>query len=207
MSVVPSGTARRLSGDGGSALVEAGLLSPVLLFIFLAVIEYGYFFASYLAVGRAAADGARVASVLGNDPATDYEIVQSIEQAMGPFDDIRVEKIIVYKAANYQDNTPPLACQPATNVQVAPLGANCNGYSGSSSFSEPKARFGCVSPNNLSQGYCPTNRKVAFQAPGGPPDYVGIYIRYRHGFITGLFGDEHMIEETVITRVEPSEVS
>lgn len=205
MSVVPSEPTRRLAGDRGSALVEAGLLSPVFLFIFLAVIEFGFYFAAYMAIGRAGADGARVASVLGNDPAADYEIIQSIKQSMAAFDNVRVEKVIVYKASGFDDATPPAACQPSSNVQVAPIGSNCNGYTGSQSFAEPKARFGCVAPNNLSQGYCPTERRVAFTSPG--PDYIGIYIRYRHGYITGLFGDEHEVTETVITRVEPSEVA
>lgn len=211
MSVVPSGPARRLSGDQGSALVEAGLLSPVFLFLLLAIIEYGFYFGSYLAVGRAAADAARTASVMGNAPDADYEIVQSIRTSLAALPVTDVKKIIVFNAnARGPRSTADVegaACSPMTDAPVATLNSGCNGYTGVSSFLEPKVRFGCAAPNTLSQGFCPTSRKVAFAAPGGPPDYVGIYIRYEHGFITGLFGDSQTIQETVITRVEPTEVS
>lgn len=206
MSVVPSEPPPRLHGDQGTALVEAGLMSPIFLFLILAIIEYGFYFSSYLAIGRASSDAARVAAVMGNDPATDFEIVKSIKESTRALDGSSVRKIIVFKASGF-NATVPVACQPTVDSPIAVTGSGCNGYTGAASFSLPKERFGCVAPNNASQGYCPTSRKVGFRSPGGPPDYVGIYIRYSHQFITGLFGDDLEITETFITRVEPSEVS
>lgn len=206
MWVVPSEPRRRLSGDHGSALVEAGLMSPVVLFLFLAIIEYGYFFSSYLAVGRATTDAARTASVMGNDSGADFAIVQSIRRSTAALPVSQVRKIIVFRASNF-DSPVAAACQPLVDAPIAVVGSNCNGYTGTASFSQPIIRFGCTAPNNLSQGYCPTARRVGFVAPGGPPDYIGIYIRFGHRYVTGLFGDNREIEETVVTRVEPSEVS
>ena len=212
MWVVPSEPRRRLSGDHGSALVEAGLLSPVFLFIVLATVEYGFFFSSYLSVGRATTDAARAASVLGNNPTADYQIVQSIKASTAALAPSDVKKIIVFKAMNGFGSTVPAACQPTVDAPIAVTGSDCNGYTGSASFNVAEVRFGCVAPNNLSQGYCPTSRKVAFTAPQPAPlppgpDYIGVYIRYNHTMLTGLFEEDHMISETVITRVEPSEVS
>ena len=181
-------------------------MSPIFLFLILAIIEYGFFFASYLAIGRASADAARTASVMGNDPSADYEIVESIRLSTAALSPSDVRKIIVFRATDY-NSTVPAACQPDVDSPIAVTGSGCNGYTGSASFGVAKIRFQCTAPNNLSQGYCPTSRKVAFAAPGGPPDYVGIYIRYNHVMLTGLFEEDHMITETVITRVEPTEVS
>ena len=124
----------------------------------------------------------------------------------GALDPADVKKIIVFKAAGW-NSTVPAACQPTVDAPIAVTGSGCNGYTGTASFNQPKIRFQCTAPNNLSQGYCPTSRKVAFAAPGGPPDYIGVYIRYNHVMLTGLFEDDHMITETVITRVEPTEVT
>ena len=60
------------------------------------------------------------------------------------------------------------------------------------------------SADNRSAGYCPDDRRVTFSGPG--PDYIGVYVRYRHQLITGLFGDELTFEVTQITRAEPAEV-
>ncbi len=206
MSVVPSEPPRRLHGDQGTALVEAGLMSPIFLFLILAIVEYGFFFSSYLAIGRASADAARTASVMGNAPNADYKIVQSIKQSTSALSPSDVKKIIVFKATGFDSVVAP-ACQPTVDAPIAVTGSGCNGYTGSASFNLAEVRFGCTAPNNLSQGYCPTSRKVGFAPPGGPPDYIGIYIRYNHTMLTGLFEEDHMIAETVITRVEPSEVS
>src|SRR5262249_11746794 len=155
-------------------------LSPVFLFVLLGIVDYGFFFASYLAVGRATADAARVASVMGNNSESDYAIVQSVATSLEAFPDTDVKKIIVFNAnARGAASTVQIegaACSPLVDNIAHTAGSNCNGYTGDLSFSEPKVKFQCTSPNNLSAGWCPTSRKVGFIAPGGPPDYIGIYI-------------------------------
>ena len=215
MQVVPLEPRRRLSGDDGSALVEAGLMSPVMFFIFLAIVEFGFFFSSYDAVGRAASDGVRAASVLGNDSAADWEILQSIKASVAGIDASRVEKIVIFKAKG-PETVAPVACtagagraRATVGTLTKPLVGSCNGYTGPADLTggTVKAQYGCVTPNNLSEGYCPTSRKVAFTGVDGPPDFIGVYIRYTHHYVTGLFGSTHVLTETMITRAEPQTVS
>ena len=66
-------------------------------------------------------------------------------------------------------------------------------------------RYGCAAPNNLSQGYCPTSRKVAFTGNAdGPPDFIGIYIRYTtntHGAVR-IDTDDHRDHDHRSSRTE-----
>ena len=50
--------------------------------------------------------------------------------------------------------------------------------------------------------WCPTGREVSV---GAGLDYVGIYIRITHQYITGLFGDDVVFEDQMILKVEPQE--
>ena len=210
MWVVPSEPRRRLSGDHGSALVEAGLMSPVLLFFFLAVIEYGYATGAYLGLSSATADASRSAAVLGNATDADWEIIQAVKTSTRVYDAGGLRKLVVFKAANAASTVPPgCAPQADTSQNSNVVGAQCNGYS-LTDFAAPvsqKAFYDCQGVNQRSNGYCPRNRSVAFLPNPPGPDFIGVYLRYDHSYITGLFGDELTIEQTIITRVEPQEVS
>lgn len=182
-------------------------MSPVLLLLFLAIVEYGYATSAYLGLGSATADASRAASVLGNDPAADWEIIQAVKSSTSVYDAAGLKKLVVFKAAG-PGATVPAGCAPLsdTSANSSAVGGECNGYS-ATDFAAPvtdKDKYDCQAPNFRSNGYCPRNRSVIFNSPG--PDYVGIYLRYEHQMITGLFTDEMTIEQTIITRVEPSEL-
>lgn len=201
-------------------------MSPILLFFFVAIIEYGYAAGAYLNANAAVADGLRVASVMGNNPTADWEIIQAVKGSVGGRENISVEKIVVFKAQN-GSSTAPLACTAGTTrvtnlttmvvngVTLPGFGA-CNGYTGPLDFPEPQANahfYGCGAPrhasaDNRSRGYCPNDRNTAFVGPTNTsgPDFIGVYVRYKHELITGLFGDDITFEVTSITRVEPTEV-
>ena len=58
--------------------------------------------------------------------------------------------------------------------------------------------------DNLSIGetsyWCPTAREDNISTP---PDLVGVYVRTRHVYMTGFIGDETVLEETTVIRIEP----
>jgi hypothetical protein len=206
MSIVPSEPPRRrLSGDHGTALVEAGLLSPVFLFLILAIFEYGWFFNSWMRVSTTAQDASRAASVLGNAPDADFRIIQAVKSSTQALTASGLQKVVVFKAtATSTAASAPTACTAGTGWAVS---TGCNGYGPTEIAITNPARFGCSGVNNLSSGYCPTSRIVAFSPNPPGPDFIGVYLRYDHRFSTGLFGTNLVIEETVITRVEPQEVT
>jgi hypothetical protein len=218
-------------------LIEAGLLSPIFLFFFMALAEYGYAAGAYLNVSSAVGEGLRVASVMGSAPTADYEIIQSIDDALEGRPDISVEKIVVFKSADGDDEAP-VACtagttrtaslvtvnvtRPDGTVVAVPAPGACNGYTGPLDFGEPLANahfYGCGAPrhaagDNRSRGYCPNDRISSFanvtsgtpSAINSGPDYIGVYVRYKHELVTGFFGEDITFEVQSITRIEPTEV-
>ena len=54
MQVVPLEPPRRLSGDSGAALVEAAFITPVFMYLVLAMLEMGIYFRTYLGASAAA---------------------------------------------------------------------------------------------------------------------------------------------------------
>ena len=69
---------RRARGERGSVLVEAAFITPVLFFLLFSILEFGMAFRDYLAVANTTRDGARAASVYGNDSSADFDILQTI---------------------------------------------------------------------------------------------------------------------------------
>ncbi|MFQ5556785.1 MAG: hypothetical protein ACE5GB_04665, partial [Acidimicrobiales bacterium] len=63
-----------------------------------------------------------------------------------------------------------------------------------------------VQPNPLpdpDRFWCPSDRVVSV---GSGQDYVGVYIKIEHTYITGLFGDGITFKDTTILKVEPQEL-
>lgn len=57
-------------GENGQSLVEFALIVPIIIFILLAVIEYGWMLNAKITLTSAAREGARVAAVTNKNPGT-----------------------------------------------------------------------------------------------------------------------------------------
>ena len=212
---------RRLTGDDGSVLAEAALLSPVLIYILFGVIEMGVYFRSYLTIGATATDGARIASIAGNASDADWQILQVIKARSTTVAQSTIVKVVIFhttKPANGVSVVAPATCTAGV-VRVSSSAApnECNAYTPNddwASLSVPanKTLYSCTqnTPTILpagsrSAGWCAANRKVALTnlQSKGPPDYLGVYVIFSHKFITGLFGQQKAIIETIVTQLEP----
>lgn len=183
-------------------LVEAAFITPVLFFLLFAIFEFGTAFRDYLAVANTTRDGARAASVYGNDSSADFDILQSIANASNVIDRNDIQRIVIYKASG--PNTPvPTACTTATTGVSA---SNCNVYF-ANALGLAESEFGCRSDRNLDRYWCPTTRKVAATGTNGPPDYIGVWIKVNHNWITGMFGRSLSFTDSTVMREEPQEAS
>ena len=63
---------RRLAGERGQALIEAGLVLPLLLLVVLGILDFGMLFWKFESVTNAAREGARIA-ILSGYTSTDVE--------------------------------------------------------------------------------------------------------------------------------------
>jgi len=178
-------------GEHGAALVEAAIITPVVLLLIMGMIEFGLLFRDYLTVANTTRSGARVGSAAGSDSGADYDILQSVRGASSALDDDTIEQIIIFKATSPTGGVPE-ACKTTTVADV------CNRYT-TSDLTRPENQFGCGStaPDRF---WCPAGR---VDRQSGPPDWVGVYVKVRHHYVTGMFGSTRMIEDTTIMRLEP----
>ena len=186
-------------GDKGATLIESAIVTPVLLLFIFGIFEFGFAFRNYLGVANSTRDAAREASVAANVLDADYRMMRAIERASAALPDEVIERIVIWEASGPSDDVPPI-CAEGT-----PSHGLCNVYSGSD-LTMPKVHFGCQeialgdpvdSPDRF---WCPGDREVSV---GSGLDYVGVYIRITHRYITGLFGDDIVVEDQMVLKVEP----
>ncbi|MEO0493649.1 MAG: TadE/TadG family type IV pilus assembly protein [Actinomycetota bacterium] len=192
----------RAHGDSGATLLESAIVTPVLLLFIFGIFEFGFAFRDYLAVANSTRDAAREVSVAGNVLDADYRMLRAVERASAALPDGAIERIVVWEADGPAD-TVPAACASG-NPQAGPT-VFCNVYD-SSDLTIPEVNFGCdasaIAPNAPDRFWCPNTREVSV---GTGLDYVGVYMRITHEYITGLFGDDVTFEDQLILKLEPQE--
>ena len=65
-------------------MVEFALLIPILMFVFMGIVELALMFNAYVGVNRASQNGAHLASVLSNQPGADCFILTRLEGDVSP---------------------------------------------------------------------------------------------------------------------------
>lgn len=189
----------RARGDRGVVLVEAAFVSPILFFMMFSILEFGMAFRDYLALANTTRDGARAATVYGSDLYADYDILQEIASASGVISRQDIERIVVFKATG-PNSSVPTACKTASVINV------CNSYP-ASALDLAQSEFGCRMDRDLDRYWCPTaangqtGRKTKVS---DPPDYVGVWVKVNHVWITGLFGRSLAFTDETVMRIEPT---
>lgn len=191
---------RRRAGDRGATLIESAIITPILMLFVFGIFEYGFAFRDYLTVSNATRDAAREASVAGDTGTADYRVLRTIRRAAAALPDGALDAIVVYKATGPDDPVPD-------NCKTGSVTNQCNYYTPSSMNLDTTA-FGCQSTSNSppdpidspDRFWCPFDREVSV---GSGLDYVGIYIRSTHDFITGMFGAAITFEDELVLKVEP----
>ena len=187
-------------------MVEAAFVAPVFFMLIFGVIEFGFVFKDRLTVDNSTREGSRAASVSGDDLESDFLILQSINHSLKSVNRPQIEEIIIYRADS-PDSPIPAACL-SSGAQSGPVDF-CNVYS-PDAFDEPlydnlgaaNDFFGCVAATSADRHWCPSDRDSSLS--GAPPDYVGVYVRVNHPFITGFFGDALTLTQVSVNRIEPS---
>jgi hypothetical protein len=186
---------RRRTDERGVALVEAALLTPVVFLVIFGVLEFGWAFHDKLTVSNMSQQGVRAASTQGNDTLADYQFVLAIDRAAAALPRAQIQYVVLYKAAAPSDRVPA-SCSGGTSVSGV-----CNAYA-PANFTAPSSQFGCGA-SALDRFWCPTTRKVAASvANGGPPDYLGVFVKVRHNNITSLFGSGYTFTQDSVARIE-----
>jgi Flp pilus assembly protein TadG len=182
-------------------MVEAALLTPILVFILFGTLEFGLAFRTFLTTSNASSAGARMASIQGNRLQADFEILKAIRGASTAIAIDDIQYVVIFKASG-PNMAVPAGCKTASQnvgTTAAPLAGSCNRYLPADlKLAAMPGTWTCsVGPM---VNYCPPTRKVGLN---DPPDYLGVYIETKHNWITGLFGSSITMSDTAITRLEP----
>jgi Flp pilus assembly protein TadG len=199
-SLVPGseGSVREL----GAALIEAAYVVPVFFLLVFGIMEIGLYMNDDLAIGHSVRSGSRMASASGNDVMADYGVIQSIRKEISALDEDAIEAIVVYKASGVGE-------APSASCQVAAVTGACNFYT-PTDFTRVRTQWGCTSSVSPDRFWCPNTRDVTRSdgtAPGDNlgTDFVGVWIKYEHSWVTKIFADTSIISDSSVIRLEPRE--
>jgi hypothetical protein len=193
MSVRKARQAGREEGGRGQALVEFALIIPIIVFVFMGVIEVALAFNATVGVNRASQNGAHLAAIMGNQLGADCLILSEIEKDVyAPNDRAKIQEVIVERTNRSGNGT--LAEQRYVRTGV---NRDCPLPDGSvaqlpyaspnpATYPEEQRCTALRGPRNLSgtrDAACPN---PPFTPERQTVDNIAVSIRYRHLWATPL---------------------
>ena len=181
----------------GATIVEGAIVMIPFFVLLFGLIEGSLLLSDSLTTSHVSKAGARTASALGADLQTDYHVLRAIAREGRALNRADVELIVVYRATSYGAE-PSATCRGGTAVS-----GECNVYV-AADLDRTASDFGCLTAGALDSSWCPTTRKTALSAEaGGPPDFVGVWVKTDHRMVSGLVGQNRTLVERSVQRVEP----
>jgi Flp pilus assembly protein TadG len=179
---------RRHGRERGAVLVEAALVLPLLIVLVLGIVEYSVAFNKSATVANASRAGARTATAIPKDSQYSVKAAEAVASALTSLGSEAPQEVWIYKVAAGTDDDPigggfgsctdcvGYAWNPAAKAFVtsAPLGGNAW------TANEQNA---CVDSSH--------------------PDRLGVYVKAKHKYLSGVFGNERTIEHRTVMRLEP----
>lgn len=212
----------RARDNRGVAVIEAAIFTPVFFALIFGVMEIGMAMNSSLALASSVKAGARLASATGNEPRADLYTMLNIARESSAINRGDIVRIVIYKPAGFGDGPSDL-CK-----EGSPQLGECNVYNADDlrkaevqvkeetdalaatpprSVDSSKVFFGCKKGSPpyqqvlIDNSWCPTERKVTMLGTG--PEYVGVWMRIEHKWVTKMFGNAKTLESQSIIRLEP----
>lgn len=166
---------------------------PLLLLIVFGILEYGLLFRTSLTISDASRAGARVAVAQprneGYQGVAADTVSGSLASAGIPAD--QIDLLVVYKA---DPTTGGLKGGGSADADIEACLTNCWKFT----WDAGTDRFTAV-PGGPEW---PAEDQAACGAEDST-DYLGVYIRARHVFVTGFFQQEQRLSERTVMRLEP----
>lgn len=159
---------------------------PLLLLALMAIIEFGLGFKDWLTVSHAAREGARAGATFGDNPRSDYLVLDDVEHELTAASSLSIGAVRIYNPAT----------GVGTDYSFTP-GANCgNGYCCDWT---PCPDSDLPSPPYSTPVWDPTTRDVS--AP--VTDRIGVRITYTHYWVTKFFASSSDFTTSVEYQIEP----
>lgn len=181
------GGRQRKSGEGGSAAVEAALVTPLVMALLFGIIELGFLFKDYLAAAGAVRSGVRIASATPRNATFAQVAADKVALAGGAMNLNDVQQLWVYKADTATEM--PFGFTDFTSCTVC---VTFRWDSGTQKFVKLTDNW-----QALDQNACSSSSLT------GPPDRIGVYLELKHDAFTGLVFNTVTISEASIMTLEP----
>jgi hypothetical protein len=186
-----------VQGDQGVVLVEAVFILPVLIFIVMAIFEFGLLFAASSTTQSSTRDGVRFGSanyaVAGSNDAAADQIAAAVAKDLSARTGFDTPiKLFVYKA---DDKGEP------TMGGFANCTKDCYRYTWDAATSSWKRDL--LSPKWPLPSACINIDPNDTNAGLNTLDSIGVYVEVRHDYLTGAFGSSQLIKEHSVSRLEP----
>ena len=192
---------RNIHSMAGAILVELAIVSLFLVTLSAGAWDYGMAWRAGLGVNEAARTGARVGSATGTDVEADFSLLTGSRSALlsaGQLND--VERVVIFQS-NTVDGDVPTQCKTAMSTAE-----KCNILTGAQFRAIPASSSGalnakgCIAASTV-RNWCPADREnVQLVA-----DYLGIWIKVKHGNDFRLASASSTIERRAVMRLEPKE--
>ena len=166
-------------------MVEAAIVTPVVVAMLFGIIEFGMLFKDYLGLNAMVRAGTRSASANPRSALFATTTMTGMQRASMAVNPSNVEQLWVYKA-NVDNDFP----EGFSNFSDCTVCVTFRWDNGTSTFVVDKDDWA-----STAQNACPAGS-------GGPPDRVGVYMRVRHDPMTGIVGSLTLSESSV-TNFEP----
>ena len=196
----------RALGERGAVVVEAALVTPLLMALLLGIIEVALLMKDDVALTSAVRNGGRTASAnAGAGPGG----VDEGGDCISPCSPANVPKFAQMAANAIQSAGSALPKDSIKELWV--YKANDKGYPGANGSTEMVCGTNCVKfkwipnrtvPQFRYQSGTWTSSQVNACA-NNSPDSVGIYMRAQHDFLTGFFTNHVDIEDHAVFAFEP----
>jgi hypothetical protein len=188
------GRRKRARGQQGAVLVEAALVLPIMILVVMGIIEFGFAFASSTTTTGSSRSGARLAAaayatagtIPENQQAAADQIADTVSADLIGLTSAEPVGMLIYRVDK-------------TSTEGAPIGGFPTGDG---------ITTGCTSSCFR---YEWTNGKMTYESGGwsNPDacgmelDSIGVYVKAKHNYITGMIGDHVFVDGHTAMRLEP----
>lgn len=190
---------RRTQGERGAVAVEAALVTPLILLIVFGIIEFTLLLKDDVAVSSAVRAGARTASAEPRNASFLDDTAAQMDRAVATLSKPGLSPTVGGELWIYKANAAGFPGS-AGQINAGGCGSDCVRYtwdSGAGKFTATTAEKGKWSAASINA--CP---KDPAKNPSGP-DSVGVYLAYRHSFLTGVFGGGLTLSDHTVLNFEP----
>lgn len=181
----PAKLRRGRAADRGAALVEAAMVTPLLVLLVFGIIEFGLLFKDTSSVAAAAASGARTAATQARTNGYQDNVAAAVTGALSSVG-ATPQELVVYRVEKNGLNQPV----NWSSAQITGC-STCYKFTWSGGQWVPSGGSGWAAAAQQACG------------PVATTDYVGVWIKARHDMLTGMFGSARTITEKTVMRLEP----